>query len=170
MLPTLADKKKAVQIARDIEDNISKYLSTIALINATIGVLSGCLFWAFGLPNPALWGALAGLINFIPTVGALSVAILISLISVTTFPSLTHAALVPAAFLALTVAMGTFISPLVMGRRLTLNPVVIFLGLSFWGWLWGIPGALLAVPLLSMFKIFCDHIEPLAPIGEFLGH
>jgi predicted PurR-regulated permease PerM len=170
VLPTMSDKKKEVRNARDIEDNISRYLFTIALINVGIGVLSGLLFWAFGLPDPALWGAIAGLLNFIPTVGALSVAILIAVISVATFPSFTHAALVPAAFLALTVAVGTIVSPLVMGHRLALNPVVIFLGLSFWGWLWGIPGALVAVPLLAMFKIFCDHIEPLAPIGEFLGH
>lgn len=170
VLPTLSDKKKAVQIAREIESNISKYLFTIASINAAIGILSGFLFWGFGLPNPALWGAIACLLNFIPTVGALSVAILITLISLATFPSLTHAALAPIAFLTLTMVMGTFVSPLIMGRRLTLNPVVIFLGLSFWGWLWGIPGALLAVPMLAMFKIFCDHIEPLAPVGEFLGN
>ncbi len=170
VLPTFSDKKKAVQIAREIETNISKYLFTISFINAGIGVLSGLLFWAFGLPNPALWGAFAGLINFIPTVGALTTAVLMTLISVATFPSIAHAALVPVAFLALTMTVGTFVSPLVMGRRLTLNPVAIFLGLSFWGWLWGIPGALLAVPILAMFKIFCDHIEPLAPIGEFLGH
>ena len=169
-LPTLADKKKAVQIAREIESNISKYLSTIAMINAGIGFASGLFFWALGLPNPALWGAIAGLLNFIPTVGALSVAIVIALVSIASFPSLTHAILAPAGFLALTVATGTFVSPHIMGRRLTLNPVVIFLGLSFWGWLWGLPGALLAVPMLAMFKIFCDHIEPLAPIGEFLGH
>ena len=121
------------------------------------------------MPNPALWGAFAGLLNFIPTVGALAVALLMTLISLTTFSSLTHALLVPLAFLSLTVAVGTFLSPLIMGRRLTLNPVVIFLGLSFWGSLWGVPGALLAVPMLAMFKILCDHIEPLAPVGEFLG-
>jgi len=170
VLPTLSDKKKAVQIAREIEENISKYLLTIAVINAGIGVGSGLIFWALGVPNPALWGAVAGLLNFIPTVGALSVAALVTLVAALTFPSLGHALLVPAAFLSLTITMGTFVSPLIMGRRLTLNPVVIFLGLSFWGWLWGIPGALLAVPMLAMFKIFCDHIEPLAPIGEFLGN
>ena len=169
VLPTLADKKKAVQIAREIESNISQYLLTITLINAGIGVLGGCLFWALGMPNPALWGAIAGLLNFIPTVGSLSTAVILPLVATPTFPSLTHALLVPAAFLTLTILVGTFVSPLIMGRRLTLNPVVIFLGLSFWGWLWGIPGALLAVPMLAMFKIFCDHIEPLAPIGEFLG-
>jgi predicted PurR-regulated permease PerM len=170
VLPTLSDKKKAVQMAREIESNISRYLLTITLINAGIGVAGGFLFWVFGLPNPALWGAVAGLLNFIPTVGALSVAVILTLVATATFPSLTHALLVPAAFLAVTIAVGTFVSPLIMGRRLTLNPVVIFLGLSFWGWLWGIPGALLAVPMLAMFKIFCDHIEPLAPVGEFLGY
>jgi predicted PurR-regulated permease PerM len=169
VLPTFSDKKKAVQIAREIETNISLYLLTITLINAGIGVLSGLIFWGFGMPNPALWGALAGILNFIPTIGALTVVVVITTVAIATFPSVTHALLVPAAFLGLTVAVGTFVSPLIMGRRLTLNPVVIFLGLSFWGWLWGIPGALLAVPMLSMFKIFCDHIEPLAPIGEFLG-
>jgi predicted PurR-regulated permease PerM len=169
VLPTLSDKKKAVRIAHEIESKISRYLFTIALINAGIGIASGLLFKAFGMPNPALWGAIAALLNFIPTVGALAVVILITLISVTTFSSLTHALLPPAAFLALTMAVGSLVSPLIISRRLTLNPVVIFLGLSFWGWLWGIPGALLAVPMLAMFKIFCDHIEPLAPIGEFLG-
>ena len=170
VLPTLSDKKKAVQIAREVEENISKYLFTITLINAGIGVASGLIFWAFGLPNPALWGAVAGVLNFIPTVGSLSVAAIITVVAAITFPSLPHALSVPAAYLGLTITMGTFVNPLIMGRRLTLNPVVIFLGLSFWGWLWGIPGALLAVPMLAMFKIFCDHIEPLAPIGEFLSH
>jgi predicted PurR-regulated permease PerM len=170
VLPTLSDKKKAVQIAREIEKNISRYLLTITVINAAIGIGSGFLFWALGMPNPALWGAVAGLLNFIPTVGALTSATLVTLVAVMSFPSFGHALLVPAAFLSFTMTIGTLVSPLVMGRRLTLNPVVIFLGLSFWGWLWGIPGALLAVPMLAMFKIFCDHIEPLAPIGEFLGN
>jgi predicted PurR-regulated permease PerM len=169
VLPTLSDKKKAVQIAREIEGNISQYLLTITLINAGIGIAGGLIFWALGMPNPALWGAMAGLLNFIPTIGSLSTAVILTLVATTTFPSLTHALSVPAAFLTLTIVVGTFVSPLIMGQRLTLNPVVIFLGLSFWGWLWGIPGALLAVPMLAMLKIFCDHIEPLAPIGEFLG-
>lgn len=170
VLPTLSDKKKAVQIAREIEKNISRYLFTLALINTMVGVSSGLLFWALGMPNPALWGAVAGLLSFVPTVGALSVGVIVTIVAVMSFPSIGHALLIPAAFLSLTMTLGTFISPLIMGHRLTLNPVVIFLGLSFWGWLWGIPGALLAVPMLAMFKIFCDHIEPLAPIGEFLGN
>ena len=75
----------------------------------------------------------------------------------------------PAAFLVLTSIEVNLITPMILGRRLTLNPVVIFLNLIFWGWIWGVAGALLAVPILAVFKLFCDHIEPLAPIGEFLG-
>lgn len=159
VLPTLSDKKKAVQIAREVEANISRYLLTITLINVGIGLLGTLIFWALDMPNPALWDAMAALLNFIPTVGALSMAVILTLVATTTFPSLTHALLVPAAFLTLTIMVGTFVSPLIMGRRLTLNPVVIFLGLSFWGWLWGIPGALLAVPMLAMFKIFSTTLN-----------
>jgi predicted PurR-regulated permease PerM len=170
VLPTLSDKRKAIQIAREIEENISQYLFTITLINAGLGVISALIFWAFGLPNPALWGMAAGVLNFIPTVGSLSVAAIVTVVAVITFPSLAHALSIPGAYLGLTITTGTFVTPLIVGQRLTLNPVVIFLGLSFWAWLWGIPGALLAVPMLAMFKIFCDHIEPLAPVGEFLGN
>lgn len=169
VLPKLSDKKRAVQIAREIEGNISRYLLTLAAINFTIGILSTLIFWLFGMPNPALWGAISGLLSFIPTVGSVGAAILVTLVAAAAFPSIAQALLVPASFLAMTITMGTFVSPHIMGRRLLLNPVVIFLCLSFWGWMWGIPGALLAVPMLAMFKIICDHIEPLSPLGEFLG-
>jgi predicted PurR-regulated permease PerM len=133
VLPTLSDKKKAIQIACEVEENISQYLFTITLINASLGVISGLIFCAFGLPNPALWGLVAGVLNFIPTVGSLSAAAIVTVVAVITFPSLTHALSVPATYLALTITTGTFVTPLIMGRRLTLNPVVIFLALSFWG-------------------------------------
>jgi predicted PurR-regulated permease PerM len=170
VLPRLADKKKAVQIARQIEEHISRYLVTVAMINATLGIVAGLLLWALGMPNPMLWGAMAGLFNFVPFLGAVTVIAILTLVATATFSSLGHAFLIPAAYMGLALLEGNLINPLIVGRRLTLNPVVIFLGLTFWGWLWGISGALLAVPMLAMFKIFCDHIEPLAPIGEFLGH
>jgi predicted PurR-regulated permease PerM len=170
VLPRLQDKKKAVQIAREVEDNISKYLITIAIINSCLGTAGGLVFWALGMPNPFLWGALAGVLNFIPYLGALTVIIITTLVATATFSSIEHALLVPVCYFVLCTLEGNFITPWILGRRLTLNPVVIFVGLTFWGWLWGIPGALLAVPMLAMFKIFCDHIEPLAPIGEFLGN
>lgn len=169
VLPTFQDKKRAVQIAREIEGNISRYLATVALINACLGTAGALCFWALGMPNPAVWGLMGAVLNFVPYLGAITTISVVTLVATATFPSLGHALLVPASYLGLAILEGNFVTPLIMGRRLTLNPVVIFIALTFWGWLWGIPGALLAVPLLAMFKIFCDYTEPLAAIGEFLG-
>lgn len=170
VLPRFEDKKKAVQIAREVEENISTYLLTVAMINAGLGTAGFLAFWALGMPNPLLWGVMAALLNFIPFLGALTVIVVTGIIAAATFPSMSHALMVPGAYFCLSMIEGNFVNPMIVGRRLTLNPVVIFIGLTFWGWLWGIPGALLAVPMLAMFKILCDHIEPLASIGEFLGH
>jgi predicted PurR-regulated permease PerM len=169
VLPKFEDKKRAVLIMREIEDHISKYLITVAMINCGLGVAAGIAFWLLGLPNPALWGALAFVLNFIPYVGSLTGIGIVTIVSIATFPHLGHALLAPACYLGIGVVEGNFVSPYVMGRRMLLNPVVIFVGITFWGFLWGILGIFLAVPMLVMFKIFCDHIEPLAPIGEFLG-
>lgn len=169
VLPRLEDKKRAVTIAREIEFQISRYLVTAAAINACLGTAGGIAFWLIGLPNPALWGMMGAVLNFIPYLGALTTITIVTLVATATFSSLGHALLAPACYLALATIEGNFVTPYIMGRRLMLNPVVIFIGVTFWGWLWGIPGALLAVPMLVMFKIFCDHSEPLAPIGEFLG-
>ncbi len=122
-----------------------------------------------GMPNPVLWGAVAGLLEFIPYLGAATMVIILSVAGLTTFPGVGHAMLVPASFLLVTIIQANFVSPPLLGRRLTLNPVAIFVGLAVWFFIWGIPGAFMAVPLLAATKIFCDHIEALAPIGEFLG-
>ena len=89
--------------------------------------------------------------------------------AVLSFDSLGYAMVFPASYLILATLEGNFITPLVLGRSLTLNPVVILIALTFWGWMWGISGMILAVPILATFKIFCDHIEPMAPIGEFMS-
>ena len=169
VLPRFEDKKRAVLIMRQIEDHISKYLLTVAMINACLGAAGGLAFWALGMPNPALWGALAFLLNFIPYLGALAEILIVGLVAAATFPHLSHALLVPACYLGLATIEANFFTPYIMGRRMTLNPVVIFVAVTFGGFLWGILGIFLAVPALVMLKIFCDHIEPLAPIGEFLG-
>lgn len=169
VLPTLTDKKAAVEIAREIEDNISSYLATISLINACLGTAAGIAFWLLDMPNPALWGVMAGLFNFIPYLGSMVTLSVVTMVAAATFEGLEQILLVPAVYFAIDATEGNLVTPWIVGRRLTLNPVVIFTGVIFWGWLWGIPGALLAVPILSTFKIFCDYIKPLEPIGEFLG-
>ena len=169
VLPRFEDKKRAAQIAWEIENSISRYLLTVAMINAGLGAAAALVFWALGMPNPALWGAVGCVLNFVPYLGALTTIGIVTLIATATYPTLSLALLVPASYIGLAVLEGSLITPWIVGRRLTLNPVVILIGLAFWGWMWGIVGALLAVPMLVMLKILCDHIEPLAPIGEFLG-
>jgi predicted PurR-regulated permease PerM len=169
VLPLLRDKKKAVAIARETEASISTYLFTVALVNIVLGMVVTLVMVVVGMPNPLLWGALAAVAEFIPYIGASVVLGTLTLAGLVTFPTLGHALLVPAAYLAVNLIQSQFVSPMVLGRRLTLNPVAILVGLVFWWWLWGVGGAFIAVPLLATFKIFCDHIESLAPIGEFLG-
>jgi len=121
------------------------------------------------MPNPALWGALVVLLEFIPYLGALAMVVILGVSALTTFDSIGHALLVPASFLLVNLIQGNLVSPLLLGHRLSLNPVALFIGLAFWFWIWGVAGAFIAVPLLATFKILCDHIESLASVGEFLG-
>jgi predicted PurR-regulated permease PerM len=169
VLPLLKDKKKAVAIARETEASISTYLFTVALVNVGLGIVVTLVMLLIGMPNAVLWGALAALAEFIPYIGATVMLALLSMAGLVTFDSVGHALLVPGAYLTINLLQANFISPAVLGRRLTLNPVAILVGLVFWWWIWGVGGAFIAVPLLATFKIFCDHIESLAPIGEFLG-
>jgi predicted PurR-regulated permease PerM len=170
VLPRFQDKKRAVQIAREIELSISRFLFTQTLINAGLAAVATGAFWLIGVPNPLVWGVLTGVLNYIPYVGALVSAAVVTLVTLVTYDSFGPPLLAGAASLVINSIEGYLVTPWIMGRRLLLNPVVIFLGLTFWGWLWGVVGALIAVPILVMVKIFCDHIEPLAPIGEFLGN
>ena len=169
VLPLLKDKKKAVSIARETEASISTYLFTVALVNVGLGIVVTLVMLLIGMPNAVLWGSMAALAEFIPYIGATAMLAILSMAGLVTFPTLGHALLVPGAYLAVNLIQANFISPAVLGRRLTLNPVAILVGLVFWWWIWGVGGAFIAVPLLATFKIFCDHIESLAPIGEFLG-
>ena len=169
VLPNLGDKRKAVRIAREIESSISTYLLTAASINVTEGIVVGGIMYLWGMPNPALWGALVVLLEFVPYLGALAMVVILSIAALTTFDSVGHAVLIPASFLLVNLIQGNFVSPILLGHRLALNPVALFIGLAFWFWIWGIPGAFIAVPILATFKIFCDHIESMASVGEFLG-
>ncbi|HEV2852708.1 MAG TPA: AI-2E family transporter [Thermoanaerobaculia bacterium] len=170
VMPSLSDKKRAVEIARQIETEISAYLATITLINAILGVAVWGIMSLIGLPNALLWGVLAFVTNYIPYLGAIVMIAVLAMVGFLSFDDLGHALMAPGAFVGLNLLESYFLTPMILGRRLTLNPVVIFLGLTFWGWLWGITGAVLAVPIMVVLKIFCDHSEPLAPIGEFLGN
>ena len=169
VLPTLHDKRKAVEIAHEVQHSLSAFLFTITLINAVLGAAVGFAAFLVGLPNPVLWGVLAGALNFIPYFGPITGVAVLLVAGFITFESPLRAVLPSVVYLGLHGAEANFITPLILGRRLTLNPLVIFISLMFWTWLWGIPGALLSIPMLMMFKILCDHFKPLAPVGEFLS-
>jgi len=169
VLPQFKDKKTAVRIARETEAQISLYLFTATLINIGVGVVTGIALWLVGMPNPVLWGVVAAVLNFVPYVGAVVNIVILGLAALLTFETTSQALVVPAAFFAINLVEGNLITPMIYGNRMRLNTVALFIGLVFWWYLWGIPGAILAVPLMAAIKIVCDHIESLAPVGAFLG-
>lgn len=170
VLPRFGDKKQAVEIAQQVQSDVSHYLFTITVINAALGIVVAVALYALGMPSPALWGTMAAVLNYIPFLGHVVGFSVIGLVALMSFGDLEVAVIPPAVYACLAFLEGQFITPAIVARRLTLNPVAVFVALIFWGWLWMIPGMLLAVPMLAVFKIFCDHIRPLKPIGEFLGH
>ncbi len=169
VLPQFKDKRTAVKIARETEAQISLYLFTTTLINIGVGVVTGIAVHLLGMPNAALWGVIAAVLNFIPYVGAVVNTVLLALAALVTFEDTGHALLIPGAFLALNLIESNLVTPMIYGNRMKLNTVALFIGLIFWWYIWGVPGAILAVPIMATLKIACDHIESLEPIGEFLG-
>jgi predicted PurR-regulated permease PerM len=169
LLPRLGDKRKAVNIARAIEAAVSAYLSTALLVNLGEGIVVGLCLWALGMPTPAVWGAMIVVVEFIPYLGALTGIVVLTLAGLAAFDNVGRALLIPATYLAINLIQANLVTPTLLGRRLTLNPVAIFVGLTFFFWIWGVAGAFLAVPILATLKIVCDHIGPLAALGEFLG-
>ena len=168
VIPTLKDKKRTVEITRQIETDISFYLFSFTTVNVTLGVAMAAATAVLGISNPLLWGTVVGLLNFVPYVGALTSMAILTMVGVQTFDSLPQALAAPVILLVLVVISAEVITPFVLGRGLQLNPVAIFVAILLWGWLWGIVGVLLAVPLLASFKIICERVEPLHPIAEFL--
>ena len=169
ILPGFAEKRHAVQIASEVERNISMYLATITMMNALVGIANGLSVWAFGLPDPLLWGTAAFLLNYVPILGPLTGVVIFFFVGLFTFPSALWALAPAGVYLAIHVLEGETVTPLLLARRFTLNPLLVIAALMFWDWLWGVPGALLAVPLLAVFKIVCDNVEALTPIGHLLG-
>ncbi len=169
ILPGLNEKKRAVQIATEVEHNISGYLATITLMNFCVGVANGLSVWAFGLPDPLLWGTVAFLLNYIPILGALTGMVIFFFVGLFTFSNVVWALAPSGVYLLIHIVEGETITPMLLARRFTLNPLLVILALMFWDWLWGVAGALLAVPLLAVFKILCDNIDALTPVGHLLG-
>jgi predicted PurR-regulated permease PerM len=169
ILPGFAEKKRAVQIAGEVEHNISLYLVTITMMNLLVGLANGLSVWAFGLPDPLLWGTAAFLLNYVPILGPLTGMVVFFFVGLFTFSNVAWALAPSGVYLIIHLLEGETITPMLLARRFTLNPLLVIASLMFWDWLWGVTGALLAVPLLAVTKILCDHIEVLTPLGHLLG-
>ena len=167
--PRFGDKKRALRIVYGIERNVSRYLLLATAINAALGVVIGTGMWSIGMPLPLVWAFVAFFLNFLPYIGPLSGAGLAGAVAVVSFDHLGHAALAPIIYLTATSIEGQFITPVILGRQLELNTVSVFVTVVFWGWLWGIAGALMAVPFLVCLKVICDNVDSMNTLGNFLS-
>jgi predicted PurR-regulated permease PerM len=169
IVPRFQDKRQLVDIAQEIEADLSVYLGTITMMNAAVGVATGAVAALCGLGDPLLWGTLAFLLNYVPILGPTTGVITFFVAGIVTLDPLWLAFVPAGLYLLIHVAEGETITPMLLAHRFTVNPVLIMIGVFFWYWMWGVVGAILATPLLAITKIICDRIEPLQPVGHFIG-
>ena len=168
ILPRFGAKRSAVELAADIEKNVSLYLLTVSCINAFVGLATGGVMWLCGVENPVLWGAVAFMLNFVPILGPMAGIVVFLMASILSLGVSWWAVLPVGLYLGIHIVEGEIFTPMLLARRFTINPVAVILALIFWYWMWGVPGAVLAVPLLAVTKIICDDLRPLRALGHLL--
>jgi predicted PurR-regulated permease PerM len=168
IMPRFKDKRQVVDLSQQIENNVSAYLATITFMNATVGVATAIIMWLCGVSNPVLWGVIAFLLNFVPIMGPFFGIAIFLFQGLLVMPSLWRAVLPAALYFIVHLIEGETVTPMLLARRFTLNPVLVVISLIFWFWMWGVPGAILSVPMLAIAKIICDGIKPLNALGHFL--
>jgi predicted PurR-regulated permease PerM len=167
--PALWQKKLTVQILDEINSQISSFIRVQLFTSLVVAVATAAVLWYFGVNQYIIWGLLAGVFNSIPYLGPIAVSGGLAVVAFMQFDDVGRALVVAGAAFVITSLEGFLLTPALMGRAARMNPVAIFVGLLFWGWIWGVWGAVLAVPMLMMIKAVCDHIEDLQPVGELLG-
>ena len=166
---SLSSKKITLQALDEITGQIQRYLQVQLLTSAVVGVLTGAALWAVGLENAGVWAIAAGVFNLVPYVGSLITAAGTALVGFLQFGSLNMAMGVASISLVIHTVIGNLIAPWLTSRASRMNPVAVFVGLLGWGWLWGVWGLLLGMPILMIVKAVCDRVDDLKPVGEFLG-
>ena len=169
VLPFREEKRIAITAVTDVENVIRRYLLVTAIINLGQGALIALIFWWLKMPSPILWGVFTFVLEFIPYLGAALMILMISMVSFATFSGIGHIPAAPLAYLIITTLQNNVVSPVAYGNKLKLNPVAVLIGVMIWWFLWGIPGAFLAVPIIATIKIIADRTAGLNPLGEFLG-
>jgi predicted PurR-regulated permease PerM len=167
-VPRFKNKRQLVEIAQQIEGDISAYLLTITFMNAVVGVLTGFVAGVCGLGDPILWGTVSFLLNFVPVLGPTTGVGLFLVAGLFCIDNLWLAMLPAALYLGIHVGEGETLTPLLLARRFTLNPVLVIVSLAFWYWMWGVPGAILATPMLAIAKIICDRTQTLQAVGHLI--
>ena len=167
--PDREDKIRMIEIARSVQREVGRYFTTITLVNIGLGVATGLAMWALGMPTPVVWGAAVALLNFLPYLGPLIATVLLAAVGLLTFDTPWASMAPPAAFLLLNFIEDQLILPFLLGRSLSLNPVVIFMWVLVWAWMWGIGGLLLAVPLLVALRICAERVPRLRPLAVVLS-
>ena len=162
-------QRRFLDLAHVLELELSKYLLTITLINVALGAIVAGLLQLVGMPNPLLWGTIATLFNFVPYIGSLATAVLLAGAALVSFDGILYPVLISGGFILLTTLEGQVITPEILGRRLALNPLMVFLSIIVWFWLWGPAGALMAVPILLCIRIIGDHVDSVKPVAELVG-
>ncbi len=164
-----SERKRMLRITRDSQHQIAQYLGVLAISNTSVGVATGLMAWAIGLPDPAVWGLIAGLARFIPYLGVILTIMLLTIVSAVSLDVPWMIAIAPMGYLALTTMVGFFIEPWIHGFRMAINPVIIFVSIFFWGWLWGPVGVVLAVPLMTVIQVILKQIPRLRPIYRVIA-
>ncbi len=168
IMPRFSGKRQVVEISQQIESDISAYLVTITIMNAVVGIAMGLAMWLTGVGDPILWGTVAFLLNYVPLLGTALGVLIFLLAGLLTIDPLWLALLPAGLYVGLHLIEGETVTPMLLARRFTLNPVLVIISLVFWFWMWGIPGAILSMPMLAITKIICDRVRPLAAFGHFL--
>ena len=167
--PTLSKKKATVQILDDVNLQIANFIRVQVFTSAVVAMVTIVALWSLGVQQYIIWGLLAGIFNSIPYVGPILVSAALGVVAFTQFDDVGRTLTVAGVTFLITTLEGFLLTPALMSRAARMNPVAIFIGLLFWGWIWGVWGAILAVPMLMMIKAVCDHIEDLQPVSELLG-
>jgi predicted PurR-regulated permease PerM len=169
VIPAWRDKQRAEQVVEESQRAVMRYLLVTAFINLGQAIVVGLVLWPLDVPSPILWALLTFVLEFIPYLGATVMIALLSVTAFATFDNVVHILLVPGSYLIITNIQNNVVSPVLYGQHLKLNPVAVLVGVLLWWFLWGIPGAFIAVPVVATIKIVADRVEPLKPLGEFLG-
>lgn len=162
-------RSTVLRITRDSQQQIAQYLAVLGLSNTSVGLLTALICWAIGLPDPAVWGLVAGLARFIPYLGNMLTIALLVIVSALSLDTIWMMAVAPLSFILLTTITGVFLEPWIHGFRMAINPIVIFVSIFFWGWLWGPVGVLLAVPLMTVIQVVLKQIPRLRPVYKVIA-